>query len=237
MAEAAHVSSAMISQVLSGEKHLSPEQAVELSMFLKLSETEFDFFLLMVDLGRASSPRLKAHIQRKLKLAKQASLKLSKRAMKDFVLSETDMATYYSSWLYTGIRNLVAVEEFNSIEKISERLKLSEKAVRNVVHFLIEKELLTETEGRLAGGKRHTHVGSESAFVNHHRRNWRVRGLEAMQTSDEDQLFYTCPMSLSNKAVEKIRDLLPDFIERVLKIVGPSPSEEVFCLNIDWFRY
>jgi hypothetical protein len=44
-------------------------------------------------------------------------------------------------------------------------------------------------------------------------------------------------VSLSRSALEEIRTLLSTVIQNVMKISGPSPSETVACLNIDWFEY
>lgn len=58
-----------------------------------------------------------------------------------------------------------------------------------------------------------------------------------MEERREQDLFYTCPMSLSTEAAEQVRNMLPTFIETVLEVVRPSPSERVACLNIDWFGF
>lgn len=58
-----------------------------------------------------------------------------------------------------------------------------------------------------------------------------------MNLQNENDLFFTSPMSLSKEAAEKIRQELPAFIEKISKIVIPSKSEVIRCLNIDWFEY
>jgi len=49
--------------------------------------------------------------------------------------------------------------------------------------------------------------------------------------------FFTETMALSLEAAQKIRLMLPGIIEQILSISGPSDSEAVRCLNIDWFEY
>lgn len=58
-----------------------------------------------------------------------------------------------------------------------------------------------------------------------------------MQNYDEKDLFYTAPMSLSKEVAERIRTQLPELIKQIIDQVGPSESEVVRCLNIDWFEY
>ena len=42
-------------------------------------------------------------------------------------------------------------------------------------------------------------------------------------------------MTLSHKDALKIRQMIIEFIQSVNKVVDPSPSEEIHCMNIDWF--
>lgn len=70
-----------------------------------------------------------------------------------------------------------------------------------------------------------------------HHKNWRIKALEKMPTKQNQNLFYTGPMSMSTEIAEKVRDEIPEFIAKIYKWVGPSSSETVRCLNIDWFEY
>ena len=53
---------------------------------------------------------------------------------------------------------------------------------------------------------------------------------------EEEELFYTGPMTLSREGMKEVRKVLVEAIDQTLKIVGPSPSEDFACLNIDWFK-
>jgi hypothetical protein len=72
--------------------------------------------------------------------------------------------------------------------------------------------------------------------VKHHQ-NWRIKGFQSMELRREEDLFYTQSMVMSREAAEKIRLMLPGIIEGIHGIGGPSDSEVVRCLNIDWFEY
>jgi hypothetical protein len=43
-------------------------------------------------------------------------------------------------------------------------------------------------------------------------------------------------MTLSTEDALKIRALLADLVEQTDKIVGPSPSEKLYCMCLDWFE-
>ena len=51
-----------------------------------------------------------------------------------------------------------------------------------------------------------------------------------------NELAYTAPMTLSENDAQRIRAALADVVQNVDGIVGPSPSEKLYCLNIDWFE-
>lgn len=237
LAEALGVSSTLVSLILKGDKHLSAEQAMEAVDYLGLQEKEADYFLLLVELGRAGSVKLQNRLKSKINLQKKESQQLNKRLRKDLELDETQKAIYYSSWIYTGIRNLSALEQYHDVTSIAQRLSLPPGTVNKALEFLIDNGLCQIKDGHITYGPAYTHVSNESPFVNKHHQNWRVRGFQNMDARDEKNLFYTCPMSLSKETAEQVRTLMLNAIQEILKMVGPSPSEEVFCLNMDWFKY
>jgi hypothetical protein len=82
-----------------------------------------------------------------------------------------------------------------------------------------------------------THLDAESPFINNHHINRRHKAIQTMEQRKSSNLFFTGPMSLSQDTAQEIRQMLPQLIETVMKKVEPSPSENVYCLNVDWFEY
>lgn len=237
LAEAAQVSSSMLSLALKGEKNLSSEQALSMAQYMVLSERETDFFLLLADLEKAGSNALKNRIQKKIKDFQKAALQLKNRVQVDKALNDESKALYYSHWYYTGVRNLLAIDGYDTIPQISDRLGLSAQTVQKVVDFLLEHGLCKKIDGKLTYGFAQTHIDSNSPFVARHHQNWRQRGFYKMEKNISEDLFFTSPMSLSKAAAQEIRKFLPDAIEKIQKTAGPSDSEKAYCLNIDWFEY
>lgn len=237
MAKALGVSPTLVSQILKGEKSLSPEHAAELCGHLRLSDAEADYLFLLVELDRAGTDKLRARLIKKIADAQSKSRKLVERVKADKELSSEEKSVYYSSWLYTGIRNLTAIEEFQTVESISERLQMKTAVVNRIVEFLLKHELCLLDQGKIVLGPQWTHIGNDSTLVVKHHHNWRLRAMSRMEEPGDDQLFFTSPMSLSREAADKIREMLPTILENIQKIVRPSNSEVVRCLNLDWFEY
>jgi uncharacterized protein (TIGR02147 family) len=237
MALSLRVSTTMISQVLNGDRQLSLELASDLADFIGLNTSEQDYFFLMIDFQRAGTQGLKNKLKRKLLEEQSKASKLKERLKVEVELSETAKAVFYSDWIYSGVRNLSAVPEFKNVDSISEKLHLPRAVIQKVVDFLLRNNLLILKNGMLQVGPQKTHIGAESLLVNKHHQNWRLQGFREMLNSNDQNLFYTGPMSLSNELAAQIRQEIPTFIERLYKRLGPSESETVRCLNIDWFEY
>lgn len=238
MAEALSVSTTLVSQVVNGEKHFSLELASDLCDYMGLRDREADHFLLLIEYARAGTHAYRQRLKKRLDEAREKALKLSERLDKDRDLTETQAAVYYSNWAYTAVTHLIAIDPMLSVDALAERLKLPRYSVAKVIEFLMETGILVPRNGGgLDIGTKHTHLSSDSPFVVRHHHNWRLQAFSRMNFAHNEDLFYTSPMSMSDETAGLVRRELVNVVERVLKLVGPSPSEVVRCLNIDWFAY
>lgn len=234
LALAANISSTLMSRILSGEKHLSLEQAVEIADFLGLNESESEYFIILVEIGKAGSHKLKTKL---LNQAQAIAKKVSVRISNTSGIDENIKSIYYSTWIYAGIRNLVATPGKHDVLSISQRLAIPKNIAANALDFLIQNGLCIQGPSGISYASKRTHLDAESVFINNHHGNWRYKSLQMMEQRKPSNLFFTSPMSLSRETAAEIRQMLPQLIETVMKKVEPSPSENVYCLNVDWFEY
>src|SRR5262249_23613292 len=147
----------------------------------------------------------------------------------------------YSSWVYSGIFNLAATAAHSgqmTPEDIAERLKMPLAVIRKVISFLLETGILVSRSGQYEPGAKQTWIGADSPLVDKHHQNWRLPAINQMPYADEKKnLFFTGPMSLSSADADRIRADLPNYISKINSWVGPSASQVVRCLNIDFFEY
>lgn len=237
IASALGISSSLVSQILKGEKTFTSDQASDLSDFIGLNELESDYLHLLVEFDRAGSVRYREKLLRKLQSLRLQSRRVGKRVPRQKELTEPQKAIFYSSWIYTGIRNLAAIEGYDDAGSIAKKLNLEPGVVNRVIRYLLENNLCREEKGRLTYGPASTHVDNDSPFVNKHHQNWRFQAIQTMERRRDEDLFFTSPMSLSVDAAALIRKRLPEVIQSIMEIAGPSPSEICGCLNIDWFEY
>lgn len=237
MADHLRMSSTMMSHILSGDKHFSMEAANDLFGFMGLDEQESEFFLLLLSYAKAGSFSLQERLKKKIQSEQKKAGEISKRVKADADLPNVLKTIFYSNWLYTGVRNMSACPQFQNVDDIAKHLNLPRATVHKVIEFLTKNGLCLEKSGKITPGPKQTHIGHDSPLVSRHHQNWRLQGFTKMIDADDKNLFFTAPMSLSHETSEIIRQKIPSFIEEIIKLVRPSPSETIRCLNIDWFEY
>lgn len=237
LAEHLSLQPTVVSQILGRDRHLTPEQALEVASFFGLDERATDYFVILVQYARAESKKLKIHYEQKLE-----KLRLEAQNLRNLVkgreeLTEADKARFYSNWYYSGVFNLSAIEGFQTVEAIADYFELSRAKVGEIVSFLLQSGLLVEKNGELSPELKSTHVSNTSEFVNNHRRNWRDKAREKFSKPGENDIFMSAPVSMGKRDAELFRSELLKLIKSFSKLVEPSPSEKLQCLNIDWFEF
>ncbi|MDO9182634.1 MAG: TIGR02147 family protein [Bacteriovorax sp.] len=197
------INSVVMSQVFRADRDLTLEQALSVTQFIGLSSMERDYFLLLVQKERAGTNDLRKVFEKQLDILRASSQALKNRIKHEEFTNE-DRARFYSHWYYSAIRLGVSIPEYGQLSKIAEHLNIERSLVASVIEFLLKNKLIIEKKNKLDMGPQVTHIGHDSPFVNRHHSNWRLQGLQAMEKSYGENLFYTGPMAISQKASEEI---------------------------------
>lgn len=237
ISQALNINPSIVTQVLKGKKDFTLEQANDLGEYLELTDLESEYFLCLVQIERAGKKNLRDRWERRRRELAEKSESLKERMPARKELDDASKAIFYSQWYYSGVRILTSLEEYDSVEKIAERLRLPRATVKRVVDFLLSTQLCVEKDGVLKMGPQSTHLEAASPLVARHHINWRQKAIEKMHHLEKDELCFTSPLSLSRADFEKVRKLLMKTVEDAFEIVDPSPSEQVAILNIDWLKY
>lgn len=237
MAEALGVTSVLISQIFSGPKDLTIEQAHDLTQFFGLSNLEKKYFLLLVQKERAGTHGLKQFIDQQLEEILEQSLAVRSQFENIKELTEEQKATFYSSWIYSATRLMTAAEEPVEVETICQVLGQPREKIVEVIQFLLDSGLCKMEEGQVKIGPHQTHVGRDSKFLIQHLRNWRIKALEKIEDiNEQDELSYSGPMMLSERAAKEVRKNLLSFIRESTNSALHSEAETLYCLNLDWIK-
>jgi uncharacterized protein (TIGR02147 family) len=236
MAKAAKMQPPNLSQVFNSEKHLTLEQGEDIAGYLGLTESEIEYFLLLILYARAGTPNLKKRMKRKLEGARSENQKLVNRLPSEGGMSAAEKSIFYSNWYYSAIHILTFLPECRTSDAIAQRLRLPRALVQEVVQFLLSMGLLVQDKsGWLKPGTQHTHLEAASPLVARHHGNWRVKAMEwHPQLDDSNELSYSAQVTLSREDASRVRALCVRLAEDVRGVVSPSPSEVAYCINLDW---
>ncbi|WP_413578751.1 TIGR02147 family protein [Bdellovibrio sp. HCB290] len=236
LAEITQVHPTFLSHVLAGTKELSLEQAALISEHIGLTKIEQEYFFVIINLERAGNLKLKKYWQDKKSEIEVEKNRLSQRFEEHNELSNEQKAVFYSSWIYAAVWSSTAIENGQTSNQISERFRLTRSKAEDIISFLLQTGLCKESKGTFVMGDAHLHIPNESPLVVKHHTNWRMKSIQKMDNRENDELFFTAPMSISQKDFAVIREKLTASIKDIVEVAKDSSAEEVVCLNIDFFK-
>ena len=226
-----------LSQVLSGIKNFTLDQACALADYFGFNELETQYLLHLVELERAGTERLRATLKKQMAQIRERSRALSEVVPGKRALSEEEKAVFYSNWFYPGIWALTSIPSHQTQDAISKYFRLPRLLVNRVVSFLLSTGLCVEEGGFLRPGTTYVHLEADSPLIGRHHASWRQKAIERHPVLTETEIAYSSPMSLSKQDAEKIRKLVVEWVEQANKIRDPSPCEVLYFLNIDWIKF
>ena len=253
------INPSVLSQVLRGGRELNLDQACELGRLFGLDDRETEYFVNLVELNHAQSPRLRTLIRKRLDRLRSPSaagpaIHPATEATRGADgkahgggpteipalrgLSESEQGTFYSSWYYSGIRLATFQGQLRDLDTLAARFDLPRELVRKVIEFLVGAGLLRlDDEGKLAPGVARTQLGQDSPLIARHHQNWRLKAIERMPRSSADEGFYTSPMSVTHADAAWTKEMLMKTLRAIEERVHKSQGEKLSCLNVDWFDF
>jgi uncharacterized protein (TIGR02147 family) len=236
LADAIPVHTTFISQVLNCRADLSLEQAEVVNAFLGHSDSEGDYFMLLLMRDRAGSVALRRRFEVKLSNLKADFGWIANRIGPKKEISKSDQEKFYSSYLYGLIHVLASIPQFDDIEVLASRLSVSRAKVKEAVEFLLSLGLLVRHKGRLGVGSQHIHLPGNAELITRHHSNWRVHALSNLQNIDKTDIHYSACMSLSADDAELVKESILKNLKANVDIISKSPSEVAYVMNLDFYR-
>jgi len=236
LAEAAGCQRAYLSQVLRSNVHLTPEHACNMAHFLGLDHFETEYFLTLVDLGRAGSPRLQQRHKTKLERIKLEAESFAKRLKESSLPSAEAQALYYSSWHWGAIHMLVGIPQMQMPKAIAKQLNLPIDHVMEILRGLKSMGLITMENDRWISTGSNLHVPKDSPLNGVNHQNWRSIAVQDSQNINSEGIHYTSAFTVSKQDYEKLKTMLLKFIDNQRSIIGPSACEELVCFTCDLFK-
>lgn len=231
------VNPSLISQILSGSKDLTFEQAYKMTKYFGFDLRERDYFISLIQYARAGEFEYKEYLSKKIELLKIDALDLKSRVKSDHELSESEKTVYYSSYLYSAVRLFCSIGNGKSISQICDYFKIEREKASNIVNFLLSCFLVEKNNDLFLMTKKLIIIGRESPQNLTHHLNWRINSLKKIENIKQDDLVITFPISLDKESFVKIREELVETLKKIQIHVEKSNADELAFLNIDFFKF
>lgn len=225
-----------LSQVLNGKPHFTLEQAYRLNEFFLHDRSESQYFMLLVEHGRAGSRELKNFFLDQILDAKKNRMQLKNRLKNTEDIPEQVRHQYYSAWFYAAIHVILSIPEYQDAAKIASRLNLPIDLVVKTIRFLENSGLIEQKQNSYKFTKRSIHLGADSEFIQRHHINWRSQALQSAEKNLPNDLHYSNVIALSKSDSHNVKEVFLCAIEEARAIVKPSKEEEIFTVTLDFFR-
>lgn len=225
----------LLSEVMDGNRQLTPSMVDSFAKALKLSRAESDFFAALVDLDQATDFSARNEAWEKIRAAK---------AFQEARPIEGAAVEYLSHWWYPVVRELAAREDFvGDPAWVAKRVRpaVTEAQARKALDVLQELRLLTPDEG---GRLRPTdtlvttpHEVSGMAAHNYHRAMLE-RAVEAIDRfPQEERHLLAATVSIPHALVDSIKAEMNALQERILALCShfEGSAEEVVQVHLVMF--
>ena len=247
------VKKSFMSQVISGELHLSSDQAYLLTGPLELKGKQSEYFLLMVEFARTKLENRKRHLKIELENLRKKFGKSRAQIDSEFLDSESSdrlMTTYLSDPFHSIVHVFLTVEKYRkSVVEITSTLKISSQRLANILNTLSKLKLI-KIEGspsavsikknmvRITDVKSRIHTPDMTDLNSAHQMLMRSVSLERLQSlePDEKEGFHVV-FSCDPQSFEKIKSLWQAYTKSVSDIVKDAGSERIYQLNFDLFSW
>lgn len=227
----------LVSQVFSGDKHLTLDQAFDLCKLYGFTDLETEYFLAMVTKERAAQQNLQKYFEQRLEQIRKQAKEIKNRLPTGKTLTERDRAIFYSHWYYSAVRQVCALPDCHTPEIIAKRLNLSVERVREALQFLVGIGLCEiDDKGAYSPTEARTHVEKTSPLVGRHHINWRLKAIEKMNKHGPQELAFTAPLTIHKKDTDKIYKKILELVDTMSAVVRETDPQELYCLNVDWFQ-
>jgi transcriptional regulator with XRE-family HTH domain len=240
LARAANCQPSYLSQVLQGNKMLTPDQAAGMAVYWRLDSDETEFLLLLLQYERSATSVLKKHIRERLTNIVERKTLLNERLhLPEEKMTELERAQYCTDWLFGAVHMALSIPEYRTVTRIAERLGVGVTVVEAVAEALVSLNLAERKKVGLETyyntSQRQVHIPNSSPFCISNHRNFRLLALNKLAASDPSDLHYTAIHAMAKSDIPRIREVLIAAIEETRSIVAPSPEEDLVCVVVDVF--
>lgn len=237
LAKAMSVQAAYLSQVLKGKADLNEDQAIALCHFIDFTDLETEYFLLLVRLSRAGTSELRVFLEDKMKKIQGEYQEIYSRVpSKQSHLSAEDTQRYFATWIPSTLHTATSSNQYQTVEKLAERLDLDTQVVKQTLKFLSDVGLVTHNENRYEFSGKSLHFTKQISMNQTIQISRRLQAIKSIEKDTADDLHFSSVFTIDKKTLTTLRELFLEVIESSHKEIHSSGTEELYAMCIDLFE-
>lgn len=239
-ADAIRVQSPYLSKVLNKQAHLNQDQLYLICEKLNFSEIEYQYMQLLLEFNRCGLKEREKKIKQDIKIFKAKHVK-TENVMKtsNYELSESDLSEYYFDPLCLVIHMFLMIPHYQkNFKEIARVLYIKFERVLEVVDKLQRIGVIKEENGRWINQKKNLFITRNSPLFKQHQNLMKGLATHHQTNNLHNEGFNTMfTFTADKEAGEKIKNMLIQVLEEADKEIIKAPSEHVYQINTELFRW
>lgn len=229
-----------LSKVLNQKGNFSGDQLYKCSQYLKLSDLEKQYLLLLFEENISELPERKAILRTEIDKLKKKVLKTDSLYEESTALTALgDFHSYFLDPFYALIHMFLLIPDCReNIDLIATKLDLSKSKVSEYIETLHHMKIIEKKGKEIKVLREFVRLPENSQLITAFRNLSKLKSLDRISQSDSDHflslhIFFTADES----ARFKIQKLFLDFLTEAKKIADKTKSENVYQLNFDLLKW
>lgn len=224
-----------VSQVLAGRKNFSLETAAKIAKKLKLSDSEAEYFRLLVQIEATKNQDLKsAFIER--------AQSLNSRAVVRDV--SVDLFASIADWYHVAIESLAEIKDFSMApSSIAKQLGISELEAEVALKRLLRLGMLEQDpqqEGKLRKAKGYSATTSNipNEALRRFHRQMLEKAIDSLEVqSPQEKFIGTETFAIAKENLPQAFNLADEFLQKLFQLAETSePKTDVYHVGLQIFN-
>lgn len=240
LADLLRIQKSYLSKIMRGDALMSKDQGFLLAQYLKLNNKESDYLFLLLDRDKAAIKEYKNQLDQKIKSIQNLNTQSQNYIEKEVnTLNSSEMQLYYLNTETQLIHLALALPNFKrNPELLKDIFRISTNKFQEILNLLIKLGFIEIENGKIKNLKSNLHLPKDSPFFWQWFSGLRNKSLEWTKSlEDHDKYNFSANFTASEEDKEKIRIKFMSFLKDVEKIVKDSPSENLYQISFDLFKW
>lgn len=226
---------AAVSQVLSGKRGLSVDTAIRIGKELGLSESENEYFRVLVQLEGTRNPDLKSSLMTR---AQELNFR---RPIKNL---SVDLFRLIADWYHLPIKNLLRLKKFDfTPATISARLGVSKLEAECAIERLVRLKMIepgSTKKGHYRVTDARIQIRSEvpNEALRRFHRQMLEKAIESLETqTPQEKILGSETFAISDRLLPEARKIAEDFFQKMAALSEQSEDRnQVYHLGVQFFN-